>query len=66
MDTMFGVNQNAQPNYSNGSFITVLVNGESGANAYPVAAGNTVLLIDFNEKKFWLKTTDVNRIPQQL
>lgn len=49
-----------------GSFITVMVSGEAGAAAYPVAAGNTVLLIDFDSGKFWLKSTDGNRIPQPL
>lgn len=48
------------------SFYTVLVNGEAGANAYPVASGNTVMLMDFNSNKFWLKSTNVNGIPQQL
>ena len=54
-----------QPQNTN-SFYTVLVNGEAGANSYPVASGNTVLLMDFNSNKFWLKSTNVNGIPQQL
>ena len=54
---------NSQPS---NSFYTVLVNGESGANSYPVASGNTVLLMDFEANKFWLKSTNVNGIPQQL
>lgn len=54
-----------QPNQY-GSFIAVMVSGEAGAAAYPVAAGNTVLLIDFDGKTFWLKSTDANRIPQPL
>lgn len=54
-----------QPNQY-GSFVAVMVSGEAGAAAYPVAAGNTVLLIDFDSKTFWLKTTDANRIPQPL
>lgn len=49
-----------------GGFYTVLINGESGAISYPVASGNTVLLMDFNSNKFWLKSTNVNGIPQQL
>lgn len=48
------------------SFYTVLVNGDAGANAYPVASGNTVLLMDFNSNKFWLKSTNANGIPQPL
>lgn len=43
--------------------MVVTVQGESGASMYPVAAGNTVLLIDFNLKKFWLKATDINGLP---
>ena len=55
-----------QQNQNSNSFYTVLVNGEAGANTYPVASGNTVLLMDFNSNKFWLKSTNVNGIPQQL
>ena len=33
-----------------------IVKGEDGAANYPVASGNTVLLIDFESNKFWLKT----------
>lgn len=56
-------NQIPQQNF--GSFMTVLVQGEAGANAYPVASGNTVLLMDFDSNKFWLKS-NVNGIPQRL
>ena len=59
---MFG-NQMPQQNF--GSFMTVLVQGEAGANAYPVASGNTVMLMDFDSGKFWLKS-NVNGIPQRL
>lgn len=48
------------------SFMTILVQGEEGANIYPVAAGSTVLLMDFNSGMFWLKTTDNTGIPQPL
>lgn len=63
--TNFTGYQQPQPQNTN-SFYTVLVNGEAGANAYPVASGNTVLLMDFNSNKFWLKTTNQNGIPQPL
>ena len=33
----------------------VPVNGEGGAQMYPVAAGSTVALIDFDACIFWLK-----------
>ena len=45
--------------------MTVYVQGEAGANAYPVASGNTVLLIDFDSGKFWLKS-NINGVPQRL
>lgn len=53
-----------QQDFSN--FITVPINGgEATANAYPVASGNTVVLIDFELGKFWLKS-NTNGIPQRL
>lgn len=58
--------QYQQSQNNTGSFITVPVSGEAGAATYPVAAGNTVLLIDFESKAFWLKTTDINGVPQQM
>ena len=53
------------PSYqqTNNNVIVVPVQGESGASIYPVAAGNTVLLMDFNLKKFWIKATDINGLP---
>lgn len=42
------------------------VNGEEGAKNYLVAAGNSVLLMDFNINKFWVKSTGPNGIPQQM
>ena len=53
--------QNYQQQTNN--VIVVPVQGESGASMYPVAAGNTVLLMDFNLKKFWIKATDINGLP---
>lgn len=54
--------QYQQPSTSN-SVIVVPVQGEQGANIYPVAAGNTVFLFDFNQKKFWIKETNINGLP---
>lgn len=56
-------NQQIPQNF--GSLMTVFVQGEAGANAYPVASGNTVMLMDFESGKFWLKS-NVNGIPQRL
>ena len=55
--------QQYQQYQQNNSVIVVPVQGEQGASMYPVAAGNTVLLMDFNLKKFWLKATDINGLP---
>lgn len=56
-----------QPQYQqqqqNNPVIVVPVQGEQGANIYPVAAGNTVFLFDFNSQKFWVKSTDINGLP---
>lgn len=58
--------QQPQPQpQSNNSVSVVTVQGEAGARIYPVAAGNTVLLIDFDSKKFWLKSTDNGGLPSR-
>ena len=43
-----------------GEILAVPVQGEVGAQNYLVAAGNTVLLTDFNSGLLWLKSTDAN------
>ena len=60
----FGYQQQQMPR--NNDVLAVPVNGEAGAQNYPVAAGNTVLLTDFNSGLIWLKTTDVNGMFQQI
>ena len=55
-----------QSQQNTGSFMAVFVNGENEVNNYPVAPGLTVMLIDFNLKKFWLKSTGMNGVPQPL
>ena len=52
-----------QQNNSN-SLMTVLVSSEDEVNNYPVAAGFTVMLVDFSHNKFWLKSTAMNGVPQ--
>ena len=44
----------------NNEVLAVPVNGEIGAQNYPVAAGNTVLLTDFNGERLWIKSNDPN------
>ena len=42
------------------------VSGRSWAQMYPVAAGTTVVLIDFDSSFFWIKSADTNGFPQQM
>ena len=39
------------------------ITDDSQVTSYPVAAGNTVLLINFMTQKFFLKSTNVNGVP---
>lgn len=48
------------------NLMTIFVNTEEEVLNYPVAAGLTVLLISFNQNKFWLKSTSTNGVPQPL
>jgi hypothetical protein len=57
------ISNQLQQNNSN-SLMTVLVNSEDEVNNYPVAAGFTVMLVDFSHNKFWLKSTAMNGVPQ--
>lgn len=51
---------------NNSSSGIVWVQGVEGAKAYPVAAGNSVLLMDSEESVFYIKTTDQSGMPQPL
>lgn len=55
-----------QPQQQQSSLLTVFVSSEEEVNMYPVAAGVTVLLISFNMRKFYLKATGKNGIPEPL
>ncbi len=44
----------------------IWVQGEEGAKAYMVAAGNSVLLMDSETSTFYIKTTDNSGMPQPL
>ena len=57
--------QTATPTAQNNSSI-VWVQGEAGAKAYPVAAGNSVLLLDSESSVFYIKSTDVSGMPMPL
>ena len=42
------------------------VQGEAGAKAYPVAPGNSMLLMDSENECFYIKSTDASGIPMPL
>ena len=44
----------------------IWVQGEEGAKAYLVAAGNSVLLMDSENSVFYIKSTDASGMPQPL
>lgn len=44
----------------------IWVQGEAGAKAYPVAAGNSLLLMDSENQVFYIKSTDTSGMPQPL
>lgn len=44
----------------------IWVQGEEGAKAYMVAAGNSVLLMDSENSTFYIKSTDSSGMPQPL
>lgn len=44
----------------------IWVQGESGAKAYPVQNGKSVVLFDSESEHFFIKTTDMSGMPQPL
>lgn len=44
----------------------IWVQGEAAAKSYPVAPGNTVLLMDSEQSRFFMKTTDQSGMPLPL
>ena len=56
--------QNSSANQGNG--INWTRGGESGANAYPVGAGQSVLLMDADNPVFYIKTVDQSGMPMPL
>ena len=51
---------------NNNSTSVVWVQGVAGAQAYPVAAGNTVMLMDSEDSVFYMKSTDNTGRPMPL
>ena len=58
--------QQPQQQQASGNIMTIFIGSEEEANSYPVAAGTTVLLLCFQQKKFWLKSTSTSGVPEQL
>lgn len=54
------------PINNNPSASIIWVQGEAGAKAYPVAPGNSVLLMDSESECFYIKSTDTSGIPMPL
>ena len=44
----------------------VWVQGEVGAKSYPVAPGNSVVLMDSESARFYIKTADISGVPMPL
>ena len=57
------LNANAQAQQNNQ---ITWVQGEAAAKAYPVGAGNSVLLMDSEDAVFYIKSTDQTGMPQPL
>lgn len=52
-----------QPPSDNG---IIWVQGESGAKAFPVQNGKSVVLFDSETERFFIKSTDISGMPQPL
>ena len=66
IQTAVPMNQMQQPQQTNqpaGNQGFVWVQGEAGAKAYPVAAGNSVLLMDSESPVLYMKSTDISGRP---
>jgi len=55
-----------QPTNNNSNGGILWVQGEAGAKAYPVGAGNSVQLMDTEDSVFYIKTVDQSGMPQPL
>ena len=53
----------AAPQQQSGGVMTAFINNEASATTYPVGAGTTVNLVDINNGKMYLKSTDPNGMP---
>lgn len=60
---MYPTQQSVNQQHSSG---IIWVQGEAGAKAYPVAPGNSLLLMDSESDSFFIKSTDASGIPLPL
>lgn len=44
--------------------IVIPVNGEQSAKAYPLERGRTIFLMDFNNKRFWIRSIKPNGLEE--
>lgn len=58
--------QNVPQAQNNAQTGIIWVQGIEGAKAYPVGAGNNVLLMDSEESVFYIKSTDPSGMPMPL
>ena len=56
----------AQPMAQQGNNGLIWVQGEAGAKSYIVAPGNTVMLMDSESERFYLKSADASGMPMPL
>ena len=56
----------AQPMAQQGNSGLIWVQGEAGAKSYLVAPGNTVMLMDSEGERFYLKSADASGMPMPL
>lgn len=45
-----------QPQQTQNELLVVMVDNEQAVQNYPVAMGNSVMLMDYQHKKFWIKS----------
>jgi len=57
---------NPTPTHQNQSTGIVWVQGEAAAKSYPVAPGNTLLMLDSEDSVFYIKTVDASGMPMPL
>lgn len=57
---------NSYDNGSHSNYSVAYVNSEMEAYNYPVAPGNTIILMDLNNNRFYMKSSDFNGNPQTM